>query len=1287
MTHRGQSGSSRRSARSLAGVASAALVVTLVSALPAAQNLALAPAAAASAEPSGPWTFSTTDPTTDYSPTFIGNGYFSARVPAQGAGYSRTPLNTQAELAGFYADPPGETSSIEQRATLPMWTSLGFTAGTDSLGSLPVCLFDEACEAVNGELSGGAVVGDNHSGTTGGEFVQGLGQGATDTVPITQSSAGAAAVAIRYSEGNSGSRTISYSVNGDAAQQITLPSTGSWDSWATVSVPATLNAGTNTFAIAVGSADSGQVNLDTVAAYPVGSAVPSVDANVQQGSMSNYDQAIDMYTGTLTTSYAWTAPSGKVTDVTYTVNADQSDGHVGMVTLSFTPQWSGTATITDALDVRSLKYATASNTAVDDSSGTLTQTITTQGTNVSAALASVLAVNGTVAGTTGNGTAAQSETLSVRSGTTYTATKFVGIAASNDTDRTTSTATPQAYALSEATAAAQAGESAVTARNDAAWATQWNSDISVPGNDTLTGEIRASMFYLLESTRAGVDWSTTPGGLSSDAYNGHVFWDMETWMYPALLALHADIAESADAYRQMLLPQYEKNSANCALPGQTTTGARVAWESALTGQDGFIGPEFQCDEIHISADVALAQWQYYLATGDTAWLTHNAYPLISQIANYYASRATADSNGDGGYSINDVMAPDEYEDGVDNEAYTDASAQRALQIATEAAQTTGNTANPAWATVAAGLAQNIPFDATDQRYLEFDGYNGQTIKQADVTMLQYPWNVSMSPTVAQNDLDYYGPVTDADAPAMTASIASIDSAALAGSRCDSYSNLESSVAPYMVAPFNQFTETPNGGAFDFTTGAGGFLQEFEYGFTGLRWTDQNALQLDPNLPPQLPDLNLTGLQWHGSTYNLAITQTGTTITDTSGLALPVQVADGATQTVAAGDSLTVPTRVPNGSTDAARCKPVTASSQNANYPAEGAVDGSRATSWQAASAGANLTVDLGTSTPLDQAQVTSVSSTTAYSIEGSNDDATWTSLGTQAATSTPTTTTTLPAASYRYVRYQAAAGSTPQISDFSVTPQSRTIQLASQGLCVDDRGGAGQSQDPAQVYTCNDTGAQQWTFYPDGAIRGLGLCLDVQGGATSNGTPVRLYDCNGTGAQQWQPQANGQIVNPQSGKCLDDTGGGGSGTSLQIWDCYAGDANQIWTVPGAQGEVVGYQGMCLDDRDTLTKDGNPVQVSGCSGAAAQQWTVESDGTLQALGKCLDVGGGATTNGSTVDLFTCNNTGAQDWVPQPNGELVNPQSGKCLDDPAFGPSGTGLIIYDCNGGANQYWRLP
>jgi glucosylceramidase len=130
--------------------------------------------------------------------------------------------------------------------------------------------------------------------------------------------------------------------------------------------------------------------------------------------------------------------------------------------------------------------------------------------------------------------------------------------------------------------------------------------------------------------------------------------------------------------------------------------------------------------------------------------------------------------------------------------------------------------------------------------------------------------------------------------------------------------------------------------------------------------------------------------------------------------------------------------------------------------------------------------------------------------------------------------------------------------------------------------------------------------------------------------------------------------------------------------------------PSGSGQIVSHEGssLCIDDRSASTANGNPIQIYTCNGSSAQNWTVESNGTLQVLGKCMDVVGGSSSNGALIDLYDCNGTGAQVWQAQPNGELLNPQSGKCLDDTNFSTTpGTQLQIYSCADTANQQWTMP
>ncbi|MEV4758839.1 ricin-type beta-trefoil lectin domain protein [Micromonospora sp. NPDC049559] len=123
------------------------------------------------------------------------------------------------------------------------------------------------------------------------------------------------------------------------------------------------------------------------------------------------------------------------------------------------------------------------------------------------------------------------------------------------------------------------------------------------------------------------------------------------------------------------------------------------------------------------------------------------------------------------------------------------------------------------------------------------------------------------------------------------------------------------------------------------------------------------------------------------------------------------------------------------------------------------------------------------------------------------------------------------------------------------------------------------------------------------------------------------------------------------------------------------------------GAITGYGGKCVDIAAASSANGTQVQLYGCNGSTAQQWTVGDDGTIRGLGKCLDVAAAGTANGTKVQIYDCNGTAAQRWT-YAGGALTNVNSGKCLD--ATGPSsadGTPLQIWTCTGAANQTWTLP
>ena len=193
---------------------------------------------------------------------------------------------------------------------------------------------------------------------------------------------------------------------------------------------------------------------------------------------------------------------------------------------------------------------------------------------------------------------------------------------------------------------------------------------------------------------------------------------------------------------------------------------------------------------------------------------------------------------------------------------------------------------------------------------------------------------------------------------MSDAINSIDTSALGSPGCASYVYTLRSYEPFIRDVFDQFSETSTGGAFTFTTGIGGFLQEFLYGYPGLRWSAA-GVDLAPSLTRQLGGLVLHGLMWHGRMFTVSVRPRTTTVTARSGGSLPVTVA-GVTHTISPGHTMTVPTRRPDLSRtpDLARCQPATASSAQPGADPLAAADGTRATDWRPRQITASLTIPL-----------------------------------------------------------------------------------------------------------------------------------------------------------------------------------------------------------------------------------------------------------------------------------------------------------------------------------------
>lgn len=452
--------------------------------------------------------------------------------------------------------------------------------------------------------------------------------------------------------------------------------------------------------------------------------------------------------------------------------------------------------------------------------------------------------------------------VKVRKGRTYVFTKY--IAASREHwggDATADTAL--------AKAARVRGFAAFLGAQRSAWAALWKSDIRIDGDPRAQQVVHSDLYYLLSNVTPDTAWAVGACGLTP-GYVGHVFWDSDTWIFPALALLHPQRARSLVMFRDRTLPAAQQRARALGLQG-----AKYPWESDPqngTEQILHAATLLSKSEIHVNADIAIAQWQYYLATGDRAWLKQHGWPVIRDIARFWTSRATY-NRGKRRYEILHVASVEEHYFDVPNDTYTNVGAAKALTIATAAAALVGAKADPRWADIAAKM--DVPFSAAGQHHLDMDATVRHDVGGSDLAFLSFPSiDLPMSAQVRRND--YAMSVKSLDAwrhTPTTMGLAPISiAAAAAGNTAEAIRWVERNFAGDMFKPpFDVRPEGPTNNTGYFLTGSGGFVQSLIYGLTGLRIEERGLVDAyPPVLPPTWKSLTLTDITFRGKRYDIAV---------------------------------------------------------------------------------------------------------------------------------------------------------------------------------------------------------------------------------------------------------------------------------------------------------------------------------------------------------------------------------------------------------------------------------
>jgi len=406
----------------------------------------------------------------------------------------------------------------------------------------------------------------------------------------------------------------------------------------------------------------------------------------------------------------------------------------------------------------------------------------------------------------------------------------------------------------------------------AAWDALWQADIRIDGDAQAQRAVHSELYYLLATSTVDTAWAAgacaiTPG------YANHVFWDNDTWIFPALLPLHPERAKSLIAFRGRTLEAARQRARQHGFEG-----AMFPWEADPengSDQTPHSAVVLADTEIHVTADVAIAQWQYYLATHDREWLRSRGWPVIREVGNFWVSRATWNPHAHR-YEIEHVTSVSESYNDIPNDTFTNISAARALGIATAAAAVLGERPDPRWARVAAQMY--IPMAPDGQHHLAFDpGVTPHATGDfggGPLSLLFLPsLDVAMDAQLRRGDYDYAvrprlarvvsGPMGLAPRVVAAATIGSADGAAAWFAANFTGGTLK--------PPFNVRTESASNNTGYFITGSGGYLQSLLYGFSGLRIREAGLVAAyPPVLPAGWRSLTLQNVSFRGRRMDVRI---------------------------------------------------------------------------------------------------------------------------------------------------------------------------------------------------------------------------------------------------------------------------------------------------------------------------------------------------------------------------------------------------------------------------------
>jgi alpha,alpha-trehalose phosphorylase len=315
------------------------------------------------------------------------------------------------------------------------------------------------------------------------------------------------------------------------------------------------------------------------------------------------------------------------------------------------------------------------------------------------------------------------------------------------------------------------------------------ADVEVEGDAEIQQAVRFGLFHILQAGARAEYRPIAAKGLTGSGYDGHTFWDTETFVLPVLMYTQPSVAADALRWRHLVLPEAKQHATDLGL-----AGSAFPWRT-IRGQECSGYWPAGTAAFHINADIADAVSRYLDATEDTKFETEVGLELLVETARLWRSLGQHDALGR--FRIDGVTGPDEYSAIKDNNVYTNLMAQRNLACAADAAarlpaeaETLGVSTEEAASWRDAAAAMYIPFDerlgvhpqhegfthyarwdfknTPEEKYPlllhypYFQLYRKQVVKQADLVLAMYLRSEAFTAEEKAANFAYYEPLTVRD---------------------------------------------------------------------------------------------------------------------------------------------------------------------------------------------------------------------------------------------------------------------------------------------------------------------------------------------------------------------------------------------------------------------------------------------------------------------------------------------------------------------------------------------